>query len=358
VRKNNKLFLRVSAFIIAVIFIIGAVAAGVVTSKYCRASADTNNETVSTSALGMCTMEASTGRVLYEKNADLTLPMASTTKIVTAITVLENCDDIEQVIEIDPRAVGIEGTSIYLQKGEKLSVRELLLGLMLRSGNDASAALAFYICPPAQNTPKAELFNAFSEKMLETAQKAGATNSSFKNPHGLDQEGHYTTARDLALISAYALKNPIFADIVSTKEAKISGVEYPRILRNKNRLLQSTDTCVGVKTGFTKKAGRCYVGASRQNNMTVVCAVLNCGPMFEEAAALMELADKEFTMRRVLTADRFIECDEDEEWNGIARENFFFPLRSEEDVSILCKGDKVCVLFNGEKVYCSEYNKL
>jgi D-alanyl-D-alanine carboxypeptidase (penicillin-binding protein 5/6) len=306
----------------------------------------------------MCTVEASTGRVLYEKDADLKLPMASTTKIITAITVLENCDDIDRTIEIDPRAVGIEGTSIYLQKGEKLTVRELLLGLMLRSGNDASAALAFYICPPAQNTPKTELFNAFSEKMLETAQKAGAVNSSFKNPHGLDREGHYTTARDLALISAYALKNPVFAEIVSAKQAKISGVEYPRVLHNKNRLLQSMDSCVGVKTGFTKKAGRCYVGALRQNNMTVVCAVLNCGPMFEEAAALMELADKEFTMRRVLTADQFIECDEEEEWSGIARENFFFPLRDGEEVSISCDGGKVCVLFNGEKVYCAEYNKL
>ena len=336
--------------IVAVLIIAGAIFTAAVVSRHSAQISNVHSATVAnTSARGMCTIEVSSGRVLYEKNADAQLPMASTTKIVTAITVLENCDDLEQIVKVNDRAIGIEGTSIYLQKGEELTVRELLLGMMLRSGNDASMALALHISPTREE---------FNEKMNEVARKAGATNSSFKNPHGLDEEGHYTTARDLALISAYAMRNPQFAEIAASKSAKINGVEYPRVLKNKNRLLSSMKTCVGVKTGFTKKAGRCYVGALTQNNMTVVCVVLNCGPMFEEAAALMEQATREFTMQRILTADDFIDCDNENDLCGIARENFFYPLRQGEEVEILCDDDKVCVKFGSEKVYCTPYNKL
>jgi len=138
--------------------------------------------------------------------------MASTTKVVTAIAAIEKFAEqgknLDEKISVDDKAVGIEGTSIYLKKGEQLSARELLLGLMLRSGNDAAAALALAIKPSIAE---------FAEVMNQTAERAGATNSSFKNPHGLDEKDHYTTARDLARISAYAMKNPIFAEIAATK---------------------------------------------------------------------------------------------------------------------------------------------
>ena len=312
---------------------------------------------VSTSARAMACVEVSSGRVLYAKNADMRLPMASTTKIVTAIAVIENVPDLDEIIEIHPKSVGIEGTSIYLQRGEELSVRELLLGLMLRSGNDAATALALHVSPSVE---------AFCEKMKEVSEKAGATNSSYKNPHGLDEEGHFTTARDLALISAYAMTNPIFREIVSTKEAKISGREYPRLLQNKNRLLRSLDGCVGVKTGFTKKAGRCYVGARQASGMTVVCAVLNCGPMFEETEEILKQAATEYTMTRLLTADEFIEYappamnDKTGGRKGIARANFFYPLRDDElaDIKIELDDDNVCVFLRDKLIHCTGYNRI
>jgi D-alanyl-D-alanine carboxypeptidase (penicillin-binding protein 5/6) len=251
-------------------------AAAAVTATVTETVSD--NENFNTTARGMCTLDG-TGRVLFAKNENKQLPMASTTKIVTALTVLENCTDLDTPFEVDKRAIGIEGTSIYLKRGEKLTVRELLYGMMLRSGNDAATALALHISPTVDE---------FANLMNAAAIKSGANNSNFKNPHGLDEEGHYTTAKDLSLITARAMKNPTFCEIVATKEKRISGAEYPRVVRNKNRLLNGMANCVGVKTGFTKKAGRCYVGAIRENDTTIICTVLNCGPMFEEAAELME----------------------------------------------------------------------
>lgn len=234
------------------------------------------------SAKGMAVLEMSTGRVLYSKNMDEKLKMASTTKIVTAFTVIKHCKNLDEPFKISDKAIGIEGTSIYLKGGEVLTARELLYGLMLRSGNDASVALALHC---------ADSIEDFAEMMNQTAQECGATNSHFVNPHGLDADEHYTTAHDLALITARALQNKTFAEIVATKNIKISGGETgTRYLVNKNRLLNSLDGCVGVKTGFTKGAGRCLVSAVKRGNMTAVCVVLNCGPMFEESADLLNSA--------------------------------------------------------------------
>jgi len=362
--KKKRVFVRISALAIAALLVAGFILSAALFTKYSivravrgASAGESVQSDAYTTARAMCTVEASTGRILYEKNGTDPLPMASTTKVITAITVLENCDDIDTPIEIDSRAVGVGEASMYLQKGEKLTVRELLLGLMLRSGNDAAAALALYISPPADKTSRAQIFDNFSAKMSETAVKAGAANSQFKNPHGLDQDGHYTTARDLALVSAYAMRNPTFAEIVATKDARVSGVEYPRVMKNKNRLLNMMDTCVGVKTGFTKKAGRCYVGAATSNGMTVVCVVLNCGPMFEETAALMEQADDEFTMRRILSIEHLFDCGASGA-QGIPRENFYYPLHAGENVKISCEGDEVKVHLNDELIYSGKYNRV
>ena len=225
------------------------------------------------SARGMAVLEMESGRVLYSKNMNEKLKMASTTKIVTAYTVIKHCKNLDEPFKISDKAIGIEGTSIYLKSGEVLTARELLYGLMLRSGNDASVALALHC---------ADSIEAFAEMMNQTALECGAKNSHFVNPHGLDADGHYTTAYDLALITSRALQNKTFAEIVSTKNIKISGGETgTRYLVNKNRLLNSLDGCVGVKTGFTKGAGRCLVSAVKRGNRTAACVVLNCGPMFE-----------------------------------------------------------------------------
>lgn len=356
---KKRIFIRISAVVIAVLLLTSAVTVAYFTSNYISNRAPKMSQAASTSARAMCTIEAKTGRIVFEKNADAPLPMASTTKIVTAITVLENCKNLDEVVEIDLRAIGIEGTSIYIQKGEKLTVRELLLGLMLRSGNDCAAALALHISPPKDKTSKKGMFDAFCERMHETATRAGATNSGFRNPHGLDEEGHFTTAKDLALISAYAMKNPNFAEIVATKDAKISGVEYPRAIANKNRLLRSMPDCVGIKTGFTKKAGRCYVGAIERDGMTVISVVLNCGPMFEEAADLMEQVTEQFDMKRILTKDEFIYCNcHPEKPVGIATENFFYLLQDGENVEITCEDDTINISFEGKKIHSTSYNKL
>ncbi len=254
-----------------------------------------NAEKAGSSAECMALLETSTNRVLYEKNAHVKRPMASTTKILTAITVIENTENLDTVRKIPDAAVGVEGSSIYLEKGEELSAKDLLYGLMLQSGNDCAEALA--ILTAGSKDKFAELMNA-------TARKIGAKESHFVTPHGLHHDDHYTTAYDLALISSYALKNPTFAEIVRTKKHTTpwKGRDYDRVIVNKNKLLSSFDGCDGVKTGYTKKAGRCFVSSATRDGMQVVCAVLNCGPMFEECASKMESAFGEYKMTEVLSA--------------------------------------------------------
>lgn len=227
------------------------------------AHAEIQNNIPSTSAKGMILIEKTTGRVLAEKNADEQLSIASTTKIVTALTVLNNCDDIKRVVTIDRKCVGIEGTSIYLREGEKLTIEDLLHGLMLRSGNDAAVALAYAI---------GGSIDGFCKMMNETAKQCGAAGCNFTNPHGLEQVGHHCSARDLAIISRFAMQNKEFARIVGTKQYRIAATDDTtgRVLQNKNKLLTHLDGADGVKTGFTKKAGRCLVSSCTRDGMTLI----------------------------------------------------------------------------------------
>lgn len=281
-----------------------------------------------TSAKGMCVMEKDTGLVLYQKDMDLMLPNASTTKIVTAITVLEHCDNLDEVITVDNKSIGIEGTSIYLRKGEQLSVRDLLYGLMLRSGNDSAVALACHVGGTPEN---------FVDMMNKLCKEIGAKNTHFANPHGLDNSEHYTTAYDLALVTSYALNNPVFAEVVSTKHHTIpkTNLSDARYLTNKNRLLNSLDGCAGVKTGFTSRAGRCLVSAIKRNGVTLVCVVLNCGPMFEESVELLNRAYSEYDFTPVVVKNEAIynEYYIDNvrgELQLYADETYIFPIKKSE----------------------------
>lgn len=252
---------------------------------------------VETTAKAMAVMEKTTGRILYSKNLNERLPMASTTKIITAIFIIENCDDLDKKVEISKTSVGIEGTSIGLKEGEHLSIRELLYGLMLRSGNDAAVALAEAVCGSVKE---------FCIKVNQFVFDLGAKNTHLENPHGLPNDSHYTTAYDLALISAYALNNPVFQEIVSTKKVEVSNELkslYSRTLINKNKLLKNYEFADGVKTGYTKKAGRCFVGSATKNGMQLVCVLLNCGPMFEECETLLEKGFNEYSMVKLLEKD-------------------------------------------------------
>ena len=222
-----------------------------------------------------CVVEMNSGRILHEQNGEFRLPMASTTKILTAITVLECCKDIQEEICIPSDAVGVEGSSVYLQAGEHYTVQDLLYGLMLRSGNDCATALALHFGGTVSH---------FCVKMNLVAQKAGALSSHFENPHGLPCENHYTTARDLCYITRYAMKNKIFSRIVATKYYE------PKAWKNKNKLLFSYDGAIGVKTGYTKAAGRCLVSAAKRGERVVICTILNCPAMYERSAELLDEA--------------------------------------------------------------------
>lgn len=280
-----------------------------------------------TSGRAMCVMEATSGRVLYSKNENTKLAMASTTKIMTAITAIENCEDLDEKFVISPKAVGVSGTSIYLRKGEALSVRELLYGLMLVSGNDASVAIGERVGPGVAK---------FVEMMNMTARRIGAKNTHFDNTHGLDSKTHYTTAYDLALISSYALQNDTFREIVGTKYKRIVNTDgKTRDLKNKNKLLYTLDGCIGVKTGFTDDAGRCLVSSVERNGMTLVCVVLNCGPMFEESASLLEKGFNEYKMVDLTEGydySRYIKLDGGQrEFVEVGTKGkFLYPLKEEE----------------------------
>lgn len=240
-------------------------------------------------AKGVVVLEQSTNRILHCQNLNDKLPMASTTKIATCITVIENCSDLEKEITIDDRAVGIEGSSIYLEKGEKHKIIDLLYGLMLQSGNDCAVALAYHVGGNIEN---------FCAMMNDLALKAGARNTNFSNPHGLPNDNHYTTAYDLALIASYAMQNDLFRQIVSSTKREIpwGDRDYNRIILNKNKILSTFDGGCGIKTGYTKKAGRCLVSAAQREGMTLICVVLNCPNMFEDSKHLLDQAFDKYSL--------------------------------------------------------------
>lgn len=274
----------------------------------------------SSSAQAAILMERDSGRVLFGKNYEAKLPMASCTKIVTAITALQNCAA-DEIVTIDKKAVGIEGSSIYLREGERLTVIELLYGLMLRSGNDAAVALAIHVAGSVKD---------FAALMNETAKEMGAENSNFTNPHGLHEENHYTTAYDLALITCCALKNTLFQKIVSTKKITIGEGEEARYFVNKNKLLSMSPIASGVKTGFTKRAGRCFVGsAQNKEGMTLVAVVLNCGPMFEDSLGLLNYGFENYKIKRLVMPNKICaaEISKSKVSYQLCKEPLYYPLK-------------------------------
>ncbi len=220
---------------------------------------------ISVSAESAVLINAENGEIYFEKNAEKILPMASTTKIMTALVALENTDPQDTVI-IDRRAVGVEGSSVYLTDGELLTMEDLLYCLLLASANDAAEAIAFEVGGSIEG---------FAALMNKKANELGLKNTHFDNPHGLDSENHYTSAYDLAVISAHALENPSFYKIASTYKKNIQCEVGTRYLINHNKLLRSYEGCIGVKTGFTKRSGRCLVSAAERNGLRLVAVTLN-----------------------------------------------------------------------------------
>lgn len=211
-------------------------------------------------------IRADNGEPIAEYNADHKSGMASTTKIMTAILAIEN-GDLDREITVPDQAIGVEGSSLYLKQDEKITMRDLVYGLLLQSANDAAEAIAIEI---------AGSIEAFADKMNQKAEELGLKNTHFTNPHGLADENHYTTARELAMIAKYALENPIFREICSTLRATISNNgDGNRYLINHNKLLAVYDGTYGVKTGFTKATGRCLVSAAERNGVSLIAVTLN-----------------------------------------------------------------------------------
>lgn len=246
------------------------------------------SEQVESSARSAILMERETGKVLLAHNERERLPMASTTKVMTALMTLEY-GRLDEVVTVGRNAYGVPGTSIYLNLGEKITLRDLLYGLMLASGNDAAMAIAEHIGGDVET---------FCRMMTERAAQLGCTDTVFLTPHGLPKDGHFTTAYDLALIAQEAMKHDLFREIVSTRRASIpwEGRSYQRILNNKNKLLSTYEGATGIKTGYTKAAGRCLVFGAKRDGLEVIGVVLRCSDWFDEAARLMDAAFERYEM--------------------------------------------------------------
>lgn len=274
-------------------------------------------------------MDAETGRVIYEKDAYSRSLIASTTKIMTALVVCEQCNVLDRM-RIPQEAVGIEGSSMYLKAGEVLTVQELLYGLMLQSGNDAAVALAIYCSGTVEG---------FVQLMNDKAYRLGLTGTNFENPNGLDSPNHYSTARDLAVLTAYAMQNPIFAQTVSTKSVRVGE----RNLQNHNKLLWRLDGADGVKTGFTKAAGRILVSSARRDGRRLICVTINDGNDWADHQLLLEDGFGRYEKKRIVCAgdilgERAVVGGDSDVVQLVAAEDFFFALTEQEVPQIVQSG--------------------
>lgn len=234
------------------------------------------------SAKSAIVVNASTGEVVFEKNAHQRRSMASTTKIMTAVLAAESGRE-QETVNITSQMCGAEGTSIGLKAGYKIRFLDLVYGMMLESGNDAANATAIFLSGSRE---------AFAKKMNEKAKEIGMTNTHFVTPSGLDDENHYTTAFDMAMLGCYAINIPLFKEICSSKTKKVDFIK-PDItvtFSNHNRLLRSYDGAIGIKTGFTKKSGRCLVSAAEREGAVFVAVTLSAGDDWNDHRKMLDLA--------------------------------------------------------------------
>lgn len=277
-------------------------------------------------------VDATTDRVLYEKDADSRSLIASTTKIMTALIVCEQCNVLDRM-RIPKEAVGIEGSSMYLCEGEVLTIQELLYGLMLHSGNDAAVALAIYCGGTVEG---------FAQLMNDKARLLGMTGTHFENPNGLDSPGHYSTARDLATLSSYAMNNPIFAQTVSTKTVTIGS----RSLRNHNKLLWRLDGAEGIKTGFTKAAGRLLVSSVLRDGRRLIAVTIDDGNDWQDHMDMMEKGFSEYSVSTIIskgeTLGRMPVLGGIEDWVAVeAAEDFAYSVSATEQPYILLPEQRI-----------------
>lgn len=279
------------------------------------------------SAAAYALIEQSSGKLLKSTNENSRLPMASTTKTMTALVVLEHCK-LSDMVSVPDEAVGTEGSSMYLKYGETLSVEDLLYGLMLLSGNDAAVALAVHVGGSVKG---------FVELMNNKAKELGLKDTHFVTPNGLHDNEHYTSALELARIGAEALKNDEFAKIVSTQYHTSSTGSVTRTMKNKNALLWDYEGALGIKTGYTMAAGRCLLFAAERDGMTLVGAVLNCRPMFEAAQELLDYGFNNYSVCKVIES-------------GSELASCYVPNAQKSLLALLAKRDIIIPVPKGEEL--------
>lgn len=250
--------------------------------------------------------DRASGRILFDKNGDKTTPMASTTKIMTAIVVVEN-SNLSDIVTIDSKSAGTGGSRLGLKKNDKITVNDLLYGLMLRSGNDAAVALAIHVGGSVEG---------FAELMNKKARKLNLTSTHFMVPHGLDMDGHYTTAYELAKMADYALKNKKLKEIVSTKTCTININNNPKVISNTNELLGSVSGVYGVKTGFTNGAGRCLVTACKRDSLDIITVIIGADTKKIRTSDSMKLIEYSFKNYQIINIKQKVE-EQFEKWKEL-----------------------------------------
>lgn len=250
--------------------------------------------------------DRASGRILFDKNGNKTTPMASTTKIMTAIIVVEN-SNLSDIVTIDSKSAGTGGSRLGLKKNDKITVNDLLYGLMLRSGNDAAVALAIHVGGSVEG---------FAELMNKKAKELNLTSTHFMVPHGLDMDGHYTTAYELAKMADYALKNEKLKAIVSTKTCTININNNPKVISNTNELLGSVSGVYGVKTGFTNGAGRCLVTACKRDSLDIITVIIGADTKKIRTSDSMKLIEYSFKNYQIINIKQKVE-EQFEKWKEL-----------------------------------------
>ena len=282
-------------------------------------------------------MDFESGRILYDKNGDEKRPMASLTKIMTSIMLVENCD-LDEMIEVPAKATWIGGSTVGLKKGDMVSARSLLYGMLLPSGNDCAYTVAIHIGGTIEN---------FANMMTEKAIKIGAKDTSFANPHGLDNENHYTTAKSLAIITRYALNNKYINEVVNTKSATINFGSFSKLLTNTNALLKTYEKADGVKTGFTNGANRCLVASATDDNRRFIAVVLGADTTNIRFLAAKDLLEKSFERYKLMDISDYLKHyinipvikGNISNYERTFLDNLSIPLTSEEYEDIYVKQD-------------------
>ncbi|MDF9840375.1 MULTISPECIES: D-alanyl-D-alanine carboxypeptidase family protein [unclassified Paenibacillus] len=279
------------------------------------------NASVSTHARAAALIDVESGRLLYSSRGDEPMLIASLTKIMTAIVAIEN-GDLASKVKVGKNAFAKEGSSLYLKQGEEMLLEDMLYGLMLRSGNDAATAIAEHVGGSEQG---------FVYLMNTKAEELGLKNTHFANPHGLDAEGHYSSANDLAVLTAYALHNPVFKEIVGTQE-KTADNPYEKWdykWANKNKMLRLYEGADGVKTGYTKKALRCLVSSATRGGQQLVAVTLNDGNDWNDHAALLNFGFNHYPLKTLIERGEGISG-----YSFVTSRKFAYPLGQGEEARI------------------------